>query len=105
MAGNPLYDIGVIGERLKPLQAGSPTFERDVTSSILDTLLKAPYAYGAAKLTTGAIPRSYVGLLATSPTANLLSQPVAQIAQPTGGALGGLLAQRFLIPSVPVFAE
>lgn len=105
MDGNPLYDIGVLGERLRPLQPGSPTYERQVASSLWETLAKAVPAYGAAKLTTGAIPRGYAGLLATNPTAGLLSQPIAEIAQPSSRALGGLLAQRFLIPSIPVMAE
>lgn len=105
MAGNPLYDIGVIGERLRPLQQGSQTYERMTTSSLLDTALKAGPAYAAAKLTTGAIPRGYAGLLASSPTAGLLSQPVAGIADPSSRALGAFLAQRLLIPSVPVMAE
>lgn len=105
MAGNPLYDIGVIGERLRPLQQGSQTYERQLTSSLLDTALKAGPAYAAAKLTTGSIPRGYAGLLATNQMASLLAQPIAQIGQPVGSALGGLLAQRLLIPSVPVFSE
>lgn len=106
MEGNPLYDIGVLGERLRPLQAGSPTYERAVTGDLLATLAKAGPAYAAAKLTTGSIPRGYAGLLASNPNASrLLAQPIATLADPSSRALGGLLAQRFLLPGVPVMAE
>lgn len=105
MAGNPLYDIGVIGERLRPLSAGSPTYERTLMSSPLAAMATAPFAYGAAKLTTGSIPRGYAGLLTRNQTAGLLAQPIAQLANPVSQGLGGLLSQRFLLPTVPVMAE
>lgn len=105
MAGNPLYDVATIGERLRPLSAGSPTYERGLVSNPLATAMTAPLAYGAAKLTTGAIPRGYAGLLATNPTAGLLAQPIGQLASPVSQGLGGLLARRLLLPAVPALAE
>ncbi len=59
MAKNPLYDIAVIGENMKPLTAGSPTFERSIVSSPLATMLTAPVAYGAAKATTSPLVTAY----------------------------------------------
>lgn len=79
--GGPLFDIGRLGESFKPLRQGSQTYEREVSSSLLDTAIKAPWAYGWANATTSPILTTYPRFLATNPNAALAANRV-----------GGLLA-------------
>lgn len=103
MEGNPLYDVAKVGESLKPLRAGSPTYEREATSDILSALVKAPLAYGAAKATTSPLITAYPRMLAQNPMAAALAAPVGQAATPASRALAAALAQRLLLN--PVMAE
>lgn len=59
MQGNPLYDIAQIGENMKPLTAGSPTFERTMAASPIQSALLSPFAYGAAQMTTNPLFTAY----------------------------------------------
>ena len=80
MSGNPLYSVAQIGENLKPLRAGSQTYERGVHSSLIDSLLKAPFAYTAAKAVTSPLLTGYARFAANSPsmaTAGLLANRAA----------------------------
>lgn len=104
MEGNPLYDISLIGESLKPLNQGSQTYARQTTSSLLDTLLKAPVAYAAAKATTSPVMTFIPEQLAKRPLLNEASKGAAAIANPTTRALAALLAQRAAF-GAPVVAE
>ena len=105
MEGNPLYDVAKIGETLKPLKAGSPTYEREATSDVLSSLLRAGPAYVAAKATTSPLMTGYPTMLATNPMAQALAEPVSKLANPTSRALAAALAQRLLAGSAPVMAE
>jgi hypothetical protein len=67
MAGNPLYDVAQIGESMKPLQAGSPTYERTLMSNPLSTTLGAITSYPAAQLTTHPAALAYPLLAARNP--------------------------------------
>lgn len=103
LEGNPLYDIAKIGENMKPLKAGSPTYEREATADILSSLIRAPLAYTAAKATTAPMMTAYPRLIANSPTAALLADQTSKTVTPAAKALAAALAQR-LLPS-PVMAE
>lgn len=105
MASNPLYDIGVIGEHLKPLAPGSPTFERNLSASLADMLITAPRAYGTAKLTTSGIPTGYMQFLAQNPGASKVAEGAAQLSTPAARALAAALAQRSAPVMFPVAAE
>lgn len=102
----PLARIGLIAENLKPLKAGSPTYERDVASSLLTTLAKAPIAYGAAKATTSPFVTALPRYLATHPEALAISQSAAQLPKPAARALAQALMERALpLTAIPVVAE
>ena len=101
MAGNPLYDVAVIGENMKSLKAGSPSYERAVNSSLLDTALKAPFAYGAAKLTTSPVMTAYPRYVGTTKGARV----AGQVAEPTARALSYALMNRMFPLTAPVMAE
>jgi hypothetical protein len=103
MEGNPLYDVAKVGESMKPLRAGSPTYEREATSDILSALIKAPLAYGAAKLTTSKGINSYPQYLINNPMAAAIAAPAGQAATPAAKALAAALSQRLLLN--PVMAE
>lgn len=105
MEGNPLFDIAKIGETLKPLKAGSPTYEREAASDVLSMLLKAGPAYAVAKGTTSPMMTAYPNLVATNPTAAALAGPISKTANPSSRALAAALAQRLLVGSQPVAAE
>jgi hypothetical protein len=107
LEGNPLYDIAKIGESLKPLTAGSPTYEREATSDILSLLLKAGPAYAAAKATTSPMMTAYPRLIATNPAAARIAGGASQLANPATKALAAALLQRTIGggAAVPVMAE
>jgi hypothetical protein len=103
LEGNPLYDIAKIGENMKPLKAGSPTYEREATADILSSLIRAPLAYTAAKATTSPMMTAYPRFIANNPTAALLADQTSKAATPAAKALAAALAQRMLLN--PVMAE
>jgi len=103
MEGNPLYDVAKIGESMKPLKAGSPTYEREATSDVLSTLIKAPIAYAAAKASTSPVMTAYPKMIANNRAAELLAQGAGKTATPASKALAAALAQRMLLN--PVVAE
>lgn len=77
MAGNPLYDIAKMGETFKPLQAGSPTYERTLLGDgPISTLLRAGPAYAGAKLTTSPAALFYPRNIGNTAAAGLLAQGV-----------------------------
>jgi hypothetical protein len=99
MTSGPLDDIARFGESFKPLQAGSPTAERLMTSSPLSLAAFAGPAYLAAKATTSPLatwyPRHAGGTLP--------AEIVAALANPATRAAALSLLQRPAIagPVVP----
>lgn len=65
---NPLSDIGMIGENLKPLATGSQTHPRQTLSSPIQSALVAPAANAAARITTSPMLTGYAGMLGRNPT-------------------------------------
>jgi hypothetical protein len=103
MQGNPLYDIAKIGEAFKPLQAGSPTFERTLMNSPISTSLAAGPAYAAARLTTSPAAQFYPRLVGEYPQAfGLLASPLER-AIGVGGM--GLLQPPISSALLPIMAE
>jgi hypothetical protein len=102
MAGNPLYDVAQIGETMKPLQAGSPTYERTLMSNPLSTTLGAITSYPAAQLTTHPAALAYPLLAARNPRT---FKALGEVARPAvkGGSMT-VLNTAFgpvLFPTVP----
>jgi hypothetical protein len=76
--GNPLYDIAMVGENLKPLQAGSPTVERGIMNSPLGMLLSAGPSWAMGKATTNPFLIGYASQFGGTPAA----QGTAQVMDP-----------------------
>ena len=95
-----LLTIAQYGENFKPLREGSQTYERGVVSSMPETLIKAPFAYLAAKATTSpaalAYPR-YVG--GTRAAAGM-----AELANPVTRTMLSEALRRYAV-GAPVAAE
>lgn len=102
MAGNPLYDIAQYGEAFKPLQAGSPTYERTLMSNPLSTTLGAMTSYPAAKLATSPLATAYPRMALGSGLPGLLAAPAEQSVR-VGGM--GLLNQLYAAGLLPVVTE
>lgn len=90
--GGALFDIARLGESFKPLRQGSQTYEREAASSLLDSAIKAPWAYGWANATTSPLLSAYPRFLATNPQAAVAAQRMGLLADPLArGATMGLL--------------
>lgn len=92
----PLGDIAKVGEGLKPLKAGSPTFEREAVSNPLSAALNAAWSYPLAKATTSPIVTMYpraVGRMGNAEGA------VRQLEPATRAALIAALQQSNLLPA------
>lgn len=86
-AEGPLYDIGRVGESMKPLKEGSQTYGREAASDVLSSIIKAPLAYGVAKATTSPVMTAIPRMVASNPTANLVANSLAEGAKPATRAL------------------
>lgn len=73
MSKNPLYDVAMVGENLKPLRQGSQTFERETVLNPLSLALYSPLSYGAAQVATNPLLNRYVQFAGQSPAMGLLS--------------------------------
>jgi hypothetical protein len=73
-----MVDLARVGEQFKALNPGSQTFARGIVSSPLATALTAPVAYGAAKATTGALPRGYAAVMGQSQVPGALADPITR---------------------------
>lgn len=98
----PLADVARVGETLKPLRAGSPTFEREAVSNPLSVLLNSTFSYPIAKVTTSPLVTLYPRTLGKTTGARALSE----IANPaTRAAVAAALQQSGALPLIPVQAE
>jgi hypothetical protein len=101
MAGNPLYDIAQMGENFKPLQAGSPTYERGLMSNPVSTILGAMGSYPAAKLATSQAAQFYPRHIGGTPAAGALAELARSGAKAPAMALFQTAAGPMLLPIVP----
>lgn len=100
MAGNPLYDIARMGEVFKPLQAGSPTYERTLMSNPVSTTLGAMASYPAAKLATSQAAQFYPRHIGGTPAAGALAELARSGAKAPAMALFQTAAGPMLLPIV-----
>lgn len=100
MAGNPLYDIAQMGEVFKPLQAGSPTYERTLMSNPVSTTLGAMASYPAAKIATSPIAQFYPRHIGSTPAAGALAEIARSGTKAPAMALFQTAAGPMLLPIV-----
>ncbi len=91
----PLGDVARVGETLKPLRAGSPTFERDAVSNPLSILFHSAFSYPIARAATSPVATIYPRTLGKTAGARALSE----IANPsTRAAVAAALQQSGALP-------
>lgn len=98
----PLADVARVGEGMKPLRAGSPTFEREAVSSPLSAVGNMLWSYPVAKATTSPLMTLYprtIGKTAGARTAAELSQPAVR------QAIAAAMQRSGYLPIVPEMAE
>lgn len=99
MQGNPLYEIAKMGEAFKPLQAGSPTYERTLMSNPISTSLSAMIANPAAKFVTSPAAQFYPRLVGEYPGAfGLLAQGANPAVRASSMGLLNNYANPMLLP-------
>lgn len=98
----PMADIARVGEGLKPLRAGSPTFEREAISNPISLGLNALWSYPLARIATSPVARFYPQAFGGTSAARGL----AQIADPTGRtAIAAAMQGSGMLPFIPQMAE
>lgn len=101
MEGNPLYEIAKQGEAFKPLQAGSPTYERTLMSNPLSTTIGAATSWPAAKLVTSKAAQWYPRNVGGTEMASLLGQAVNPAMRGMTMGLLNTAAGPMLLPIMP----
>lgn len=98
--GSDMGDIAAVGEGMKPLRAGSPTFERETLANPLTAGLHYLWSKPAAAVLTSPAATLYPRTLGKTQAARLLSK----VADPSGrAAIAAALQQTPLLS--PVMAE
>lgn len=100
--GSEMGDIAAVGEGLKPLRAGSPTFERDVMANPLTAAFHWLWSKPTAAALTSPAATIYPRTLGNT----ALARKGAEALQPVGRAgVAAALQQSGVVPFLPVRAE